>query len=448
MKRAMQPERALALGFLALIVLGALLLSLPAASATGKSIGLFSGLFTATSAVCVTGLVAVDTGTAFSGLGQAVLLVLIQLGGLGFMIFATMIMGVMGRKITLRGRVLIRESMSVTSLSGLTGLAKVYGSLALLIEGAGAAMLATRFVPAFGWSKGLWYSVFHAVSAFCNAGFDLMGGFSSLTGFQREPLVLQTAAMLIVLGSMGFSVMFELMRERFRWRALSLHARVSLVMSGALLVLGTAAFALAEWRNPLTLGAEGLDVGDKLVNALFQSATMRTAGFNSIDLASMGEGTKLISVILMFIGASPASTGGGVKTTTVAVVWLIMLSVVRGHRDVNVMGRRLPTELMRRALAILTIYLMLLLTTVIALTMLEAGRFSAVDMTFEATSALATVGVSAAGTPNLSLPSRILLLPVMYLGRVGPLTLALALARRQQDKQNSIRYPEENLMIG
>ncbi|MBR4081311.1 MAG: TrkH family potassium uptake protein, partial [Clostridia bacterium] len=256
------------------------------------------------------------------------------------------------------------------------------------------------------------------------------------------------AAMLIVLGSMGFSVMFELMRERFRWRALSLHARVSLVMSGALLVLGTAAFALAEWRNPLTLGAEGLDVGDKLVNALFQSATMRTAGFNSIDLASMGEGTKLISVILMFIGASPASTGGGVKTTTVAVVWLIMLSVVRGHRDVNVMGRRLPTELMRRALAILTIYLMLLLTTVIALTMLEAGRFSAVDMTFEATSALATVGVSAAGTPNLSLPSRILLLPVMYLGRVGPLTLALALARRQQDKQNSIRYPEENLMIG
>ena len=448
MKRSMGPERVLAVGFLVLIGLGTALLALPAATVSGQSIGLFDALFTATSAVCVTGLVAVDTGTVFSLLGQMVLLLLIQLGGLGFMIFATLIMGALGKRISLSGRVVLRESMSASSLAGLTQLTRVYGLLALLVEGLGAALLAVHFVPMLGWSKGLWYSVFHAVSAFCNAGFDLLGGFRSLTGFRQDPLVLMTISGLILLGATGFPVIFELLRHRLHWEKLSLHARVALVTSGLLLLAGTAGFALTEWRNPATLGAADMHAGHRLLNAFFQSVTMRTAGFNSVDLAQMGEGAKLISVMLMFVGASPASTGGGVKTTTVAVIWLIMLSVIRGHKDVNVMGRRLPTELMRRSLALLMIYLLLLLAAVLTLTVLEAGRFSAIDMTFEATSALATVGVSAVGSPNLRPVSRAVLIPVMFLGRVGPLTLASALARRQQDVQNRIRYPEENLMIG
>lgn len=447
-QRQIRPERVLALGFLGMIVLGTVLLCLPIATVAGKRLSIFEGLFTATSAVCVTGLVAVDTGTTFTLFGQIVLITLIQVGGLGFVVFATLIMGMLGRRLTLKDRVLIRESMNTTSLRGLAQLTRIYGVMAACIELTGAALLSIRFVPMYGWGKGIWYGAFHAVSAFCNAGFDLFGNYASLTGFWNDPLVLLPVVMLITLGGIGFSLMFEVLRARDGWDGLSLHTRLVLLTSGILLASGTLFYALVEWNNPATLAVPGANVGTKLLGALFQSVTMRTAGFNSVDLGGMTGASKLFSCILMFVGASPASTGGGVKTTTVAVLALLVWSVIRGQSEVNVMKKRLPAELLRRALSILVISLGVLLTTTVIVAVAENDRVPFVDLLFEMSSAVATVGVSATGTPNLSVVSRAVIIPVMYFGRVGPLTLALALANKMNSTSSRVKFPEEKVMIG
>ncbi|MBQ6374120.1 MAG: Trk family potassium uptake protein [Clostridia bacterium] len=430
-----RPEALLALGFLAVILLGTLLLLLPVATRDGRSIGLFDSLFTATSAVCVTGLVAVDTGTTFSPFGQVVLLALIQVGGLGFMVFATMVMVMLGRRISLKGRMLIRESMNGASLTDLGALTRLYLLRALGIEALGAGLLAIRFVPLYGARRGLWFALFHAVSAFCNAGFDLFGHFSSLTAFARDPLVLLTVAALIVLGGLGFSVILETVRSREGFRGLSLHTRIVLMFTLVLLAVGTGFFWLVERH----LGA---------LNAFFQSVTMRTAGFNSVDLAALTDGSKLFSSLLMMIGASPASTGGGMKTTTVAVLALLMLSTVKGESEVNVARRRLSGDTVRRALAVAALFLSMLTLGTLALSITENGRFKLADILFECASAMGTVGVSSIGTPDLLPVSRALLLPMMFLGRVGPLTLAVAVARRQGRARSLAKYPEEKIMIG
>lgn len=447
MQRTIRPERVLAAGFLILILTGSVLLALPAASADGRGIGLGRSLFTATSAVCVTGLIVVDTGTGFSLFGQIVLLLMIQTGGLGFMVFATLIMVALGRRITLRNRMLMRESMNTTTLSGLVRLTLWNGLVSMGIELAGAALLCVRFVPLFGWIRGSYYALWHAVSAFCNAGFDLFGRFGSLTAFYGDPLVLLTVALLIILGGLGFSVMLELAEKRFRWRSFSLHTHLTLAMTGLLLLAGTAAIAFLEWRNPDTLGRT--DSGwYRLLNAFFQSATMRTAGFNSISLSGMTDASKLFCVLLMFIGASAASTGGGIKTTTAAAVFLAVRAVIRGDADVTIRGRRLGEALLRRAVAVMAVAVSVLLAAVMLLTIAEGGRVPFIDLLFEAASAAATVGVSSAGTPGLSRMSRVVLIPVMYLGRVGPLTLALALTNRQGGGGGKLRYPEESITIG
>ena len=448
MQRQIQPERILACGFLVLILLGTVLLCLPVSTVDGRGLSVFDGLFTATSAVCVTGLVAVDTGTTFSPVGQGILLALIEVGGLGFMVFATLIMGLLGRRLSLKNRVLIRESMSGTTLSGLVDVTRVYVCIALGIEAVGALLLSFRFVPCFGWGQGIWYAVFHAVSAFCNAGFDLFGNFSSLTSFYDDPLVVLTVSALIIMGSMGFLVIFEVLRDRGSWKKLSLHSRVALIATAGLLLGGSLLFALIEWDNPATLAVEGSTVGSKLLGAFFQSVTMRTAGFNTIDLAGMTGAGKLVAVVLMFIGASPASTGGGVKTTTVALVMLVVWSVIRGNEDVTALKKRLPEELARRALTIVTISMLLTLAGTIVLACIERDGVPLIDLLFETTSAVATVGVSAAGTPSLSPVSRAFIIPMMYFGRVGPLTMALAFANRQNNTKNRVRYPEERIMIG
>lgn len=448
MQKQIRPEQILACGFLILILLGTALLCLPAATLEGRGLNVFDSLFTATSAVCVTGLVAVDTGTTFSMLGQAILLLLIEVGGLGFMVFATLIMGLLGRKLSLKNRVLIRESMSGTTLSGLVNLTWVYVRIALVIEATGALLLSLRFVPLYGWGKGIWFAVFHAVSAFCNAGFDLFGHYSSLTFFWNDPLVVLTISALIMLGSMGFLVIFEVLRSRGNWEKFSLHTRVALLATAVLLVGGTLFYALIEWNNPRTLAVEGSNAFTRLLGASFQSVTMRTAGFNTVDLGGMTGASKLVSVVLMFIGASPASTGGGVKTTTVALILLVVWSVIRGGEDVTVMKKRLPAELTRRALAIVSISMGLLLGGTMALSCIEGDGVPLIDLLFETASAVATVGVSAAGTPNLSPASRAVMIPIMFFGRVGPLTLALAFANRQNSAKNRLRYPEEKIMIG
>lgn len=445
-EKQLRPESLLAAGFLAVILLGTVLLALPAAARTGRSIGLFDSLFTATSAVCVTGLVAVDTGTTFSLFGQAVLLALIQVGGLGFMVFATMILGMLGRKLSLKGRMLVRESMNGASLSGLSGLARLYLLLSLGIESAGTLLLSLRFVSLFGWKRGLWMALFHAVSAFCNAGFDLFGRFASLTAFSGDPLVLLSVAALVILGGLGFSVILETLRNRQGFRALSLHARIVLLLTPALLIAGTGFFLLAERGNAATLAGQG--AGGRALNAFFQSVTLRTAGFNSIDQSALRDSSKLFSSLLMAVGASPASTGGGIKTTTVAVLFFLMRSVVRGEGEVNAARRRLSGDTARRALVVAALFMTVLLAGTLTIALIEDGRFSLADILFEASSAMGTVGVSAIGTPNLRIASRAVLLPMMFLGRVGPLTLAVALARRQGSLRAASKYPEERIMIG
>lgn len=434
--REKRPEVLLALGFLTVIALGAVLLALPAATQDRHSIGLFDSLFTATSAVCVTGLVVVDTGTTFSLFGQTVLLALIQVGGLGFMAFATMVTVMLGRRISLKGRLLIRESMNSASLADLGGLTRLYLLLSLSIEAVGAAALSIRFIPMYGARGGLWRAIFHAVSAFCNAGFDLFGHYDSLTAFSRDPLVLLTVATLIILGGLGFSVILETLRNRDGFQALSLHARIVLTFTLALLVSGTGFYFLVE-RGRMNL-----------LNAFFQSVTMRTAGFNSVDLASLKDGSKLFSSMLMMVGASPASTGGGIKTTTVAVLLLQRFSTVKGEREVNVARRRLSGETVQRAMAVASLFLSLLMLGTLALSIIENGRFALADMLFICTSAMGTVGVSSISTPSLHAVSRAILIPMMFFGRAGPLTLAVAIARRQGRPGSLSKYPEEKIMIG
>ena len=431
-------ESILTLGFLALILLGTVLLALPIAAKSGQSIGLFDSLFTSTSAVCVTGLVVVDTGTTFSLFGQIVLIV--------FMVFATMLMVMLGRKISIRGRMLIRESMNASSLSDLGSLTRLYLLLSLAIELIGTITLCFRFVPLYGWKHGTWMALFHSVSAFCNAGFDLFGNYASLTAFSGDPLVLLTVASLIILGGLGFSVILETARNRQGFRNLSLHTRIVLMTTLVLLLAGTVFYWIVERTNAETLA--GCSEGEKILNAFFQSVTMRTAGFNSFDLSALRDGTKLFSSLLMMIGASPASTGGGIKTTTIAALTLLMLSVVRGESEVNVARRRLSDDISRRALAVAVLFLTTLLTGTLIISLIENGRFPLEDILFEASSAMGTVGVSAIGTPNLSSASRAILLPMMFLGRVGPLTLAVAVAKRQGGLRTASKYPEERIMIG
>ncbi len=444
----------MALGFLFVILIGTILLSLPISSVARRSVGVHNALFTATSAVCVTGLVVVDTAMTYSFFGKLVILLLIQVGGLGFMIFATLVMIALGRRISLRNRVLIRESMNATSLGGLVRLSKWFSMLALLLELGGACLLSIRFIPLYGLQKGVLMSIFHSVSAFCNAGFDILGRdfgpYSSLAHFQRDPLVLLTVASLIILGGLGFFVINEFLHFRFRFQKFSLHTKLVLVITGILLALGTILILSFEWDNPATLGSPSLSVWDKILNAFFQSTTFRTAGFSTVDQAGLTDSSKLTGVLFMFVGASPASTGGGVKTTTISVLILMVISVVQGRETVSIFGKQLPSNTVKRALAIVTMSLGLLIVCTMALSLSErANGKKMIDLLFEATSAFGTVGLSSAGTQTLSPFSQTLLIPLMYFGRVGPLTMAFALASRlENNPRNRIRFPEEKIMIG
>lgn len=448
--RAIRPERVMALGFFAVICIGTLLLSLPIAAVGRRSIGLLDAAFTATSAVCVTGLAVVDTGTVFSVFGKTVIILLIQVGGLGFMIFATLVMVALGRRISLRNRMLIRESMNASNLQGLVRLSLWFCGIAMLIEFLGACLLSTRLIPLYGVRDGILYSLFHAVSAFCNAGFDLFGNFQSLISFQRDPMVLLTLAGLIILGGLGFSVLAECLMFRRDFRKVSLHTKLVLSVTAFLLLVGTVGILLLEWNNPKTLDAEHLSAGDKIINSFFQATTLRTAGFASIDQAGLTDTSKLLSVILMFVGASSASTGGGVKITTASVVVLMVVSVIRGRENINLFGKQISQQQVRRALTIVVISLAIVLLCSCALSLSERDSgISMMDLVFEATSAFATVGLSSANTATLNTLSQMLLMPIMFFGRVGPLTLAFALASRMESNpQNRLHYPEEKIIIG
>ena len=431
-------------GFALIILLGSILLALPCATQSGQSIGWFDGLFTSTSAVCVTGLVVRDTGTTFNLFGQIVLLCLIEVGGLGFMTFATMVFRLIGRQISLKERMLIRESLNESGTGGMDSLIRWVAKSAFTVQLLGALVLSIRFIPMYGPLKGAYYAVFHAVSAFCNAGFDLFGNYSSLTGFRSDVLINLTIMALIIVGGLGFNVLRNLINRK-KGHYLFLQTRLVLLAYGVAMAFGFLFVLVAEWGNPETLG--NLPFGEKLMAALFQSVTLRTAGFNTINQQAMHPATKLVSSILMLIGASPASTGGGVKVTTVAVIFLAVRMTVRGDNGIVVFRRSISDGIVRRALAVALIALAIALTDVIVISLLQP-ELPFMDVMMECTSAMGTVGVSAFGSASLNTISRIMIILTMYLGRIGPLTMALVLAQKQGGIRGHVEYPEGQIMIG
>lgn len=445
----LKPGQYLVLGFLSVILVGTLLLMLPFSTVQDGSLGFLNALFTSTSAVCVTGLTVVNTGLAFTLFGQIVITCLIQVGGLGFMTIASLVFLMIGKRISLRERLLIQESFNADSLQGLVKLVRNAVVVTFLLEGAAAIIFAFRFIPEYGYGQGLFQSVFMAVSAFCNAGFDPFGFANSIEPFIADPVINFTIMVLVVLGGMGFSVILDVLRHR-RFRKLMLHSRVVLIMTGILLVTGTLLIAVLEWNNPLTIGSPDLNVGEKLMASMFQSVTLRTAGFDTIGQNDLTPAGQLLSIILMFIGASPASTGGGIKTTTFFMVALYAVTTVRRKQDYNILGRRLNEQTVKRALAIFTLALGLILVDTVIISAVESmthGTESLEQVLFEVVSAFGTVGLSTGITPTLNSVSKLFIICTMFLGRVGPLTVSMALSGGP-GKPNALRYPEDRLMAG
>ena len=437
--------RLIALVFGLIILVGTLLLMTPAASRGGESCGFTGALFTATSATCVTGLVLFDTWTQFSGVGQAVILCLIQIGGLGFMSAASILVFLMGKKVSMKQRLIMAQAMSVEDMSGVVRLQKLVLVGAFTIEGVGALILTLRFWPEFGFLKALKWGVFHAVSAFCNAGFDIMGSENpgmSLIPYNDDPIVCLTLGVLVVLGGLGFFVWEDIWRNR-RFKKLSVYSRLVLVMTGALLLSGTVAVLASEWNNPATLGP--MSVPQKLLNAIFQSITVRTAGFVSIDQGALTDPGKVVSILLMLVGGSSGSTAGGMKTVTLLTVILFIWARARGRETVTVFKRTIPNSQVLDAMTISVILFCLALFGGLFIT--ATSGFSFLDGLYEAASAIATVGLSARGSANLSLLSKYLMIVYMYFGRVGILTISLGFMMGDRAKER-FRYAETRLLIG
>lgn len=439
-KDKLNPPQVLALGFLSLIIIGSILLNLPIASSSGSSIGYVNSLFTSASAVCVTGLTVLNTARDFTPFGQVIIITLIQFGGLGIMTLATVGYIIMGKKISFKERLMIKEQLNTESIQGIVKLTKKVIGYTFFLEMMGSLLLALRFVPMFGFEKGLAFSIFHAISAYCNAGFDIFG--DSLIIFQNDYYVLLILSLLIILGGLGFTVYADLLAKD-KLRKLTLHSKVVLIMTGSLLIIGTLSFLLFESSNPGTLGS--MNFPSRLANSFFQSVSPRTAGFYSVDMSKIRETTIFSTIMLMFIGGSPGSTAGGIKTTTFACLLLTTISVVKGEEDVNCLNRRLPFETIKRAVSIFLIGLAIVFSTAIILTITDSS-LKFINLLFESTSAFGTVGLTTGITDKLSTLGRLVITLTMYIGRVGPLTMAYAFARRNMKRD--FRNAPGNLMVG
>lgn len=444
-RRPVSTTKVIALAFAAIILFGACLLTLPAASRSGVSCGFRPALLTATSATCVTGLVLYDTWTQWSGFGQVVIISLIQIGGLGFMSAATLFVFLLRRRIGLKQRLVMAQALSVNEIEGVVRLQKTVLIGSFTIEAIGAAILTLHFWPDFGFLTALRWGAFHAVSAFCNAGFDIFGSISpggSLAAFQSDPVVLLTLGALVVIGGLGFLVWQEI-AEKKRFRRFSVYTRLVLLTTLALLLLGWALTCLLEWNNPGTLG--GLSTGDKLLNGLFQAITLRTAGFASFDQALLTDAGKAVSVALMLIGGSSGSTAGGLKTVTFMVLVLFITARARGRSTVRVFKRTVPQGQVMDAMTIATILVGLAIFGGIFISATSPVGFT--DGLYESVSALATVGLTAGATGKLSIPAQLLMILYMYFGRVGVLTISLGFLAGDR-AEDRFQYAQTSLLIG
>ncbi|HYE81806.1 MAG TPA: TrkH family potassium uptake protein [Clostridia bacterium] len=438
--------QAIVIGFAAIILIGSILLNLPVSSKDGHSIGFINALFTATSAVCVTGLVVADTFTHWTVFGQIVILLLIQIGGLGLMTLATLFSLALGRRISFKERLLIAESLNQFSPQGMVKLIKDIIVGTLIFEGLGAIILSVRFIGEFGVTNGIFKGIFHAVSAFCNAGFDLMGEkgqFSSLTAYVEDPVVNLTVMLLVIIGGLGFAVWEDIYKTR-NFSELRLHTKLVLTVTSILLISGFIFFLVLEYSNARTL--QPLSLRGKILASMFQSVTPRTAGFNTLPTGGLTEASKLVTMILMFIGGSPGSTAGGIKTSTVGVLLFSVISVLKGGNDVNVFRKRLEIEVVFRSIAIVILGLIVIMSTTIILSIF--GQASLMEYLFESISAFGTVGLSMGVTPKLPGVGKAVLIITMFLGRVGVLTMGMAIALRMQRSEIKLKYPEGKVLVG
>lgn len=443
MKKRLTSGQVIAIGFFAIILLGTLLLCLPIATKSGEPASFFDALFTATSATCVTGLVVQDTALYWSYFGQAVILLLIQVGGMGFITISTLLLMLLRQKVGIRNREQMVESISTADTGSILPLTKKIFIGTAAVELIGACLLAIRFIPRFG-AKGIWYSLFHSVSAFCNAGFDLMGPvsgpYSSLTAYAADPLVVLTVVGLISIGGLGYWVWEDLWRSRWHIKKWRLHTKLVVTLSLILTLGGALVFWFLESGN-----RQGLPPVEQALRALFDAVTPRTAGFNTSDTATLTEGSKLLSVIFMFIGGSSGSTAGGIKTTTFLVLLLFTVTEITRRRDTYVFGRRLDNAYLHRAVSVAATNLLLALfaTVVIAHTLPTAAL---ADIFIETFSAIGTVGMSAGLTRQLSVGPQAILVFLMYCGRVGSLSFSTALLEKRSHPP--VTHPTEQIIVG
>ena len=453
MKLRISSVQFIPLSFFITILMGTLLLMLPFATAPGEETGFVTALFTATTSVCVTGLVVVDTYAHWSAFGQAVMLVLVQIGGLGVVAVGSVLMLIGKKKFSLSDRQLLGDSLNVERSRGLLGfLTRIFRGV-FLVEGMGAVLYAFRFVPMLGPVKGIWASVFQSVSAFCNAGMDVVGP-NSMMDFRESGYLMSVTMILIVLGGLGFVVWFDVLdgiRNGIRnhygpssiLTHLSEHTRIVLAMTGGLLAFGMIGVLLFEYNNPETLG--GMSLPGKLLNSLFQSVTFRTAGFASVPQDGLTEATCLLGLFLMFIGGSPVGTAGGVKTVTAFFVFMNALSYIRGKKENVIFQRRVSEEMMRKAAAV--VFVSVSAVFVMTTLLVAHGGVSLTDGLYEVVSALATVGLSRALTPNLDIFGRWIIILSMYLGRIGPISMAVFFTKGAESL-NKIRHAEGNFYVG
>lgn len=441
-KIGMTYTRIIALGFLIIICAGAFLLCLPFSSRSGQWTPVIDSLFTATSATCVTGLTVVDTQTHWSLFGQIVILLLIQTGGLGFMTVITMFSIFMRKKIGLHERRLLMQSAGTIRISGIIRLIRrvLYGTL--IIEGIGTVLLTTRFCPRFGPVKGIWYSIFHSVSAFCNAGFDILGPESggSFVGYSNDPVILITLMLLIVIGGIGFIAWNDILRCKFKFRMYELHTKIVILATSILIISGSVFLFITENNRSLA----GMGIGEKILNSFFLSVSPRTAGFASVNQASLSESGSIITMLLMFIGGSPGSTAGGIKTTTFVVLVLSTLACARNLSSTSILRKKINSDTVRQASAIIFTYISAVIAGSTVICAIE--NLPLKEVLFEVISAIATVGLSMGITPDLGTASRIIIIMLMYAGRIGGLTLVVALAQKRE--KIPLERPEEKILIG
>jgi len=455
----LKPTQIIVIGFLILNLIGAILLVMPFSSADGKETTFMDALFTSTSALCVTGLSVVNTLEHWTVIGKCIILFLIQIGGIGFMTIVTAILVILGKKVTLKERIVMQESFNLDTFQGMVSFAKKIILGTFIFEGIGAILLSLRFIPKYGFMSGIFRGIFHSISAFCNAGFDILGN-NSIISYSNDWYINIILSLLIIIGGLGFIVWVDILKVikngkgkkltlRKKFMNLSLHSKLVLSISLILILFGWIYIFLSEYDNQLTLG--NMNFGEKILASFFQSVTLRTAGFATIEQGNLTYSSKLIGITLMMIGGSSGSTAGGMKTVTIGAVIIAILSVIRGNDSLSIFKKSISFNTLQKALTVVVMMIGFLLILTITLSFTEKNinyNYEFMDLFYESASALGTVGLSLGITPYLSLLGKIAICIGMFIGRLGPVTIAVALASKNNSGKNLLHYPEEKIFVG